>query len=197
MIASKDIKLTKLSEIKINPNNRNNHPKDQIERLCKVIEYQGFRSPLIVSNRTGMLVAGHGRLLAARKLKMIEVPVMFQDFQDESQEYACMVSDNAIASWSELDLSSINTDIGDLGPDFDIDLLGLPNFAIEPADKFLNKELWQDDFEHPEDLFCRVVISIETEEDKIEVFNRLNITKTKNFKDGKVISINWSENKDE
>lgn len=131
MIESKDIRLVKLKDVKLNPKNRNKHSDEQITRLIKIIEYQGFRSPLIVSNRTGLLVAGHGRLMAAKEMKIKEVPVMFQDFKDEAQEYAAMVSDNAIASWAEIDMSGINTDLGDLGPDFDIDLLGIKGFEIE------------------------------------------------------------------
>lgn len=131
MIQSKEIQLVKIKDVKLNPKNRNKHTDEQIDRLVKIIEYQGFRSPLIVSKRTGVLVAGHGRLMAAKKMKLKEVPVMVQDFTDDAQEYAAMVSDNAIASWAELDLSSINTDIPDLGPDFDLDLLGIKNFEIE------------------------------------------------------------------
>ena len=146
MIASKEINIVSIKEIKINPKNRNKHSKEQIERLVEIIGYQGFRSPLIVSNRTGLVVAGHGRLQAAKKLKFKEVPVMYQDFENDEQEYACMVSDNAIASWSELDLSQINTDIQDLGPDFNIDLLGIKGFTIDVADK----ETFCDEDEVPE-----------------------------------------------
>lgn len=136
MIASKDIKLVPTASIKINPKNRNKHGADQIERLVKIIQYQGFRNPLIVSKRTEMLVAGHGRLLAAKRMKLKSVPVMFQDFENEAQEYACMVSDNAIASWSLLDISAITADLSGLGPDFNIDLLGISNFTAD----FDNKE---------------------------------------------------------
>jgi hypothetical protein len=135
MIQSKEIILKPTSSIRINPKNRNLHSKEQIERLCKIIEYQGFRNPLIISKRSNMLVAGHGRLEAAKKLGIKEVPVMAQDFLDEAQEYAAMISDNAVAFWSELDLSSISTDITDLGPDFDIDLLGIKNFVVDVSDK--------------------------------------------------------------
>jgi len=130
MIQSREIELVPIKEIKINPKNRNKHDNAQIERLIKIIGYQGFRNPLIVSNRTGLLVAGHGRLEAARKMKLKEVPVMKQDFADDAQEYAAMVSDNSISSWSELDISGINADLPDLGKDFDIDLLGIKNFEI-------------------------------------------------------------------
>lgn len=140
MIKANEIKIVPIKEIKLNPKNRNKHPSDQIERLSKIIEYQGFRNPLIISSRTGLVVAGHGRYEAAKKLKLKEVPVMIQDFENEEQEYAAQVSDNAIAAWAELDLSGINTDLGDLGPDFDIDLLGIKGFEIEPADRDLGDE---------------------------------------------------------
>ncbi len=135
-IESKDIQLVDTSKLVLNPKNMNSHSKEQIERLEKLIEFQGFRNPIIVSNRTGFVVAGHGRIEAARKMNMSLVPVMYQDFDNEAQEYAYMVSDNAIASWSELDLSAVNTEMLDLGPDFDIDMLGIKDFVIEPIEKF-------------------------------------------------------------
>lgn len=128
-------RLVSVKELKAHPQNRNQHPKDQIERLAKILDYQGWRYPIKVSKRSGFITSGHGRLEAAKHLKLKEVPVSFQDYTDEAQEYADLQADNAIASWSELDLSAINTDIGDLGPDFDIDLLGIKDFVIEPADK--------------------------------------------------------------
>jgi DNA modification methylase len=125
----------KITELKPHPKNPNSHTKDQIERLSKVMKYQGFRSPIRVSNLSGYIIAGHGRLLAAKKLGLKEVPVIYQDYESDDQEYADLVADNALAEWSELDLGSINTDIADLGPDFDIDMLGLKDFEIEFADK--------------------------------------------------------------
>ena len=132
--------LIKVSDIKQDPANRNKHSKEQIEQLAKIIEYQGFRHPLIVNQETKLLRAGHGRLLAAKKLKMKEIPVVFQEFKDFDQDYAFMVSDNAIGHQSELDMSGINLDIGMLGPDFDIDLLGIANFKIDVAEKDLGDE---------------------------------------------------------
>jgi len=122
---------TPITRIKPNPKNRNKHPKDQVERLAKIIEFQGWRAPLVVSNRSGLLVAGHGRLESAKLLKLTEVPVHFQDFKSDEQEYAAGVSDNSIASWSMLDLSLIHADLPALDS-FDIDLLGIQNFQFEP-----------------------------------------------------------------
>lgn len=118
------------------PKNMHNHPPEQIERLCKLIEYQGFRTPLTVQKGTNLIVTGHGRLMAAKKLGMEKVPVTYQEFDDEAQLYAHIVADNAIGkdTWATLDLSQINLDIQDLGPELDIDMLGLKDFHIEPMD---------------------------------------------------------------
>jgi hypothetical protein len=131
MIQAKEIQLVDIDSLVLNPKNNNKHPKEQIERLAKLIQYQGFRNPVVVSKRTGFVLAGHGRIEAAKMAGLKEVPAMFQDFESEAQEYAYLTSDNAIASWAELDLSAINTEMLDLGPDFDIDLLGIKDFVID------------------------------------------------------------------
>lgn len=127
--------LVPVGDLKPHPKNRNNHPDEQIKRLAQILEYQGFRYPIKVSKASGYITAGHGRLLAAKSLGVKAVPVNFQEYESEEQEYADIVADNSIASWSELDLAGINADLGDLGPDFDIDLLGIKNFTIDVADK--------------------------------------------------------------
>jgi hypothetical protein len=120
--------VDKLTE---SPKNRNKHSQEQIDRLAELIRYQGFRQPIIVSNLSGYIVAGHGRLAAAKQLGMTHVPIVFQDFDSTEQEYAFQVSDNAIASWAELDFSGINADLGDLGPDFDLELLAIKGFTLD------------------------------------------------------------------
>ncbi len=130
-IKSTEIKLIDISEIKENEHNRNTHPEDQIARLADIIKAEGFRVPLIVSNRSGLLVAGHGRLLAARMLGLTKLPVSFQDFDNEEQEYRVGISDNAVAEWSEIDMSQIHKDLENLQP-FDLTLLGFRDFTFEP-----------------------------------------------------------------
>lgn len=136
MIHCKYDELLDIKKINPDPENRNKHDKDQIEQLAKIIEYQGWRWPLVINKDTGILRAGHGRLLAAKKLKLKEVPVVYQEFKDADQDYAFMVSDNAIGHQSEIDLSGINLDIGNLGPDFDMDWLGIKNFKIDIDESF-------------------------------------------------------------
>ena len=126
--------------LKYHPKNRNKHPKDQIERLAKIIDYQGWRYPIKVSKLSGCVTSGHGRIAAAFLKKWTQVPVVFQEYENEDQEYADVQSDNAIASWAELDLAAINLDIPDIGPEFDIDWLGIKNFTLDVTDKFADKD---------------------------------------------------------
>lgn len=81
-----------------------------------------------------MVVVGHARLEAAKRLALESVPIQYQDFASEEEEYSFHVADNAIASWAELDLAAINVDIGELGP-FDIDMLGLKDFTVDVAER--------------------------------------------------------------
>lgn len=122
-------------DLKPHPKNMNKHSKDQIERLAKIIEYQGWRYPIKVSKQSGFITSGHGRLEAAKLRGWEAVPVNIQGYESETQEYADVVADNAIAAWAELDFSEINLGLENLGPDFDEDLLGIKGFTIEPFDK--------------------------------------------------------------
>lgn len=117
------------------PKNRNKHPEDQIKRLAEVLGYQGWRYAVKVSKRSGYVTSGHGRIEAALYKDWQSVPVVYQDYESEEQEYADLVADNAIADWADLDRSGINTDLGDLGPDFEVNMLGIKDFEIEVADK--------------------------------------------------------------
>lgn len=118
-----------------NPKNPNQHPEKQITLLAKIMKHQGWRNPVIVSKRSGFVVAGHGRLSAAKLNGWTEVPVDIQEFENEADEYAHMVADNKIAELSDTNLSKVNSDVMDFGPDFDLDLLGMLDFRVEPIDK--------------------------------------------------------------
>lgn len=123
------------SKLKNHPKNRNKHGQDQIERLAELYKYHGIRHPIIVSKLSKCIVAGHGRKLAAIRAGIKEMPVVYQDFESSESEYAFIQADNAIALWAELDMSGINSDIGDLGPDFDINMLGIQDFTLDVAEK--------------------------------------------------------------
>lgn len=122
-------------KLKNHPKNRNKHGQDQIERLSELYKYHGVRHPIIISRLSNCVVAGHGRKLAAIRAGIKSFPVVYQDFNSSEAEYAFIQSDNAISSWSELDLAGINEDLADLGPDFNIDMLGIQDFTLDMAEK--------------------------------------------------------------
>lgn len=135
------VKWVPIGTIKKDPNNRNKHPKEQIERLTQLMSHYGWvGNPLVVSKESGLLKAGEGRLLSAKKAKLKKVPVHFNQFDTPEDAYGWAISDNAITSWAELELGEINQDLGDLGPDFDINMLGIKDFELEPADKYADKD---------------------------------------------------------
>ena len=131
--------LVSPKKLKAHPKNRNKHKKEQIERLAKILEYQGWRYPVKVSKQSGYITSGHGRVLAAKKLKC-EVPINYQDYDNDDMEYADVQSDNAIAAWSELDMDGINDDLDSLADDFDRELLGIENFDEKENDKYADKD---------------------------------------------------------
>ena len=86
----------------------------------------------MVSKLSGFIVAGHGRLLAAEKLGLEQVPVDLQDFDNEADELAHLVADNRIAELAEIDRSSLADIIDRLDTgDFDLEFTGFDVPDIE------------------------------------------------------------------
>ena len=115
-----------------NPLNPNQHPERQINLLAEIIKQQGWRAPITISTRSGYIVRGHGRLLAARLLGAQSVPVDFQNYDSDAAEKADMVADNRIAEFSDLDediLAELLDEIN--GSDLDIELSGFDFSEIE------------------------------------------------------------------
>lgn len=86
-----------------NPRNPNTHPPEQIRALGAIIRATGWRQPVTVSTRSGFIVKGHGRLLAAQLEDLGEIPVDYQNYASEAEEYADLIADNRLAELSEID----------------------------------------------------------------------------------------------
>lgn len=123
--------LVPAGKLKPHPENPHKHSDEQIDRLTKLIEYQGIRHPVIVSKKSGFIVVGHGRLESMKRAGLSQIPVDYQDFESDAQEYEFIVSDNAIGKdeWAALDVSMISKQI-DIMP-ISIPMLGLKNFEIK------------------------------------------------------------------
>lgn len=90
-----------------NPGNPNTHPPKQIALLAAIIKGQGWRKPITISRRSGFVVAGHGRLEAAQLLGASVVPVEYQQYATEAEEYADLMADNRIAELAEMNTSAL------------------------------------------------------------------------------------------
>ena len=134
-------KLVPVEELVKHPKNPNTHTSKQIELLAKIIKSQGFRSPIVVSKRSGFIVKGHGRLESAIKAGLKEVPVDVQEYKSEAEEYADMIADNRIAELSEMSSDTLLDLIGELEEvDFDVDLTGFEQQDIDELLKGVSEE---------------------------------------------------------
>lgn len=95
--------IVAVSDLIPNPENPNRHPAEQVKKLGGVIRGNGWRQPITVSTRSGMIVKGHGRLLAAQLEELKEAPVDYQNYDSEAAELADLWADNYIAELAETD----------------------------------------------------------------------------------------------
>ena len=138
-------KLVPIESLKRHPRNPNTHPDSQIKLLANIIAKSGFRSPIVVSKRSGFITKGHGRLDAAILLGMKSVPVDFQDYDSDESEMADMVADNKIASMAEMDRAVLKEIMEELDTGaFDMLLTGFDLPAIEA----LMTAIHPDDIDH-------------------------------------------------
>lgn len=133
---------------KLVPNHRNpnKHPKKQIELLAKIIKYQGWRVPITVSTRSGFIVRGHGRYEAAKLLGLEKVPVDYQDYANEAEEWADLIADNRIAELAEVDGKMLKDLIEEIDSGIiDLELTGYTEKEIEKLMTQYKQEEAQDD----------------------------------------------------
>lgn len=83
------------------PRNPNGHPEDQLRILANVIRETGWRQPVTISDRSGYIIKGHGRLQAAKLGGLTEVPVEVQHYESEQEEMADLIADNRLAEFAE------------------------------------------------------------------------------------------------
>ncbi len=130
--------------LKPNPKNPNRHSAHQIQLLASIIQEQGWRGPITVSKRSGLIVRGHGRLEAALLMSATVVPVDYQDYGSEAEELADLLADNRLAELAELDedeLKRLLESIRESDPSFDIELTG---FMQDEIDRLYKQEAADD-----------------------------------------------------
>ncbi len=105
--------------------NARTHSDEQIELIAQAIEEFGWTNPILIDENNG-IIAGHGRLLAARRLGLSEVPCIRLAHLSEVQRRAYIIADNALAERAGWDEELLALEVDWLaGQDFDLDLTGL------------------------------------------------------------------------
>ena len=113
--------------------NARTHSPEQVAQIAASIVEFGFVNPILVDSSAG-IIAGHGRLLAARKLGLVEVPVVVLDHLNETQRRAYVLSDNKLALNAGWDNAMLAEELRDLRAlDIDLNTLGFSDEEIDAA----------------------------------------------------------------
>ncbi|MAZ03392.1 MAG: DNA methylase N-4 [Sneathiella sp.] len=134
----------RLSELVPDPRNARTHSKKQIEQIRASIDEFGFTNP-ILADPEGHLIAGHGRLLAAKAMGLGEVPVITLSGLTEIQKRALRLADNKIALNAGWDVEVLKLELSDLATlDVDMDVT-LTGFSTGEIDVILKGQADPDD----------------------------------------------------
>ena len=136
VVAPEHIKQSRIIDLTLYKGNPRVHSDIQIERLVNSLKEFGFTNPVLVDD-TGNVIAGHGRIAAAKKIGLETVPTITLSHLSEDQRKAYIIADNQLAlnsSWDDDLLKKELEKLEDNG--FDLSLLGwgddIPTFADDP-----------------------------------------------------------------
>ena len=111
------------------------HDDAQIAQLAGSIKEFGFNNPILIDKDNG-IIAGHGRVMAARKLGLTEVPTILLDHLNETQRKAYILADNRIAINSTWDNEMLSLELMDIKDDVSLAMLG---FNVDELDALLKE----------------------------------------------------------
>ena len=149
--------------------NSRTHNDAQIAQLAASIREFGFTNPILIDENNN-IIAGHGRLLAARKAKMDQVPAVVVTGLDDRKRRALVIADNKLALNSGWDMDSLLVEMQDLGSDFG-ELMGFSEKEL--LDMFKTDE---DQLPQEQELKATFEVAVECsdESEQETVFNLLS-----------------------
>ncbi len=124
---------TVLTSLNPHPGNPRTHSKKQLSQIAKSIERFGFTTPILIDSED-MIIAGHGRVEAARLLGMTVVPTIRLDYLTKAEARAYVVADNRLAELAEWDRELLASElecIAELDVEFDLSLTGFETGEID------------------------------------------------------------------
>jgi len=179
-------KIVPIGSLKTNPRNPNTHTEDQIILLSKILKTQGWRSPIVVSNLSGFIVKGHGRLEAAKLAGFSEVPVDFQDYETEELEISDLIADNRIAELSDFNNQALKDLIEQLDTgDNDLDLTGYDTPNLEMLMSQFHQDTVDESaeytdmptYDNDDGVYRKIIVSFEDEQGVKDFKQKLGASK--------------------
>jgi ParB-like chromosome segregation protein Spo0J len=122
-----------VAALKPDPRNARTHPKRQIEQLVRSIKEFGFTNPILIDD-ADTLIAGHGRLRAAKEVGLSDVPTITLEGLSEAQKKALRLADNKIALNAGWDLEILKLELDEIGTldvEFDLALTGFSSGEVD------------------------------------------------------------------
>ena len=159
-------------------NNSRTHSDEQVTQIAASIKEFNFTNPILVDEQGG-IIAGHGRLMAAKKLKLEQVPTITLVGLSDAQRKAYVIADNKLALNAEWDFDLLKIEIESLqGDDFKLDLLG---FDVDELNGILGfDDIAEEDEEEPEQDYednykeqYGVIIMCKNAEEQEKIFNKM------------------------
>lgn len=128
-------------------NNARTHSKAQINKLRASIREFGFINPVII-DKDYNIIAGHGRVMAAKEEGIKQVPCVLVDYLTEAQKKAYIIADNRMALDADWDEELLKVELESLeGMDFDLSLTGFDQDELDDFFKETNSEVEDDDYD--------------------------------------------------
>jgi len=125
------IQQIKVSDLTNYENNSRTHSVEQVSQICASITEFGFNNPILIDSNN-QIIAGHGRLQAAKKLELETVPCVELSNLSDAQKKAYVIADNQIALNSGWDLDMLKAEVNNLIElDFNVDLLGFDDDFLD------------------------------------------------------------------
>lgn len=151
MITTKEMQLVPIEKLIPYINNARTHSPEQIKKLRASLREFGFINPVIIDRDFGV-IAGHGRIIAAKEENIKEVPCVFADHLTEAQKKAYIIADNRMAMDAGWDEELLRVEIEALQAEaFDLSLTGFDEKEL--ADLFNDdSDAEDDDFDVDEEL---------------------------------------------
>lgn len=178
-------------------NNSRTHSEEQVNQICASINEFGFTNPLLIDEKDS-IIAGHGRLIASKKLGMEEVPCIVLKGLTEAQKKAYIIADNKMALNAGWDEELLKIELENLKElDFDLELTG---FNIDELDELFKEdeeeqEIIEDDFdiEPPEEPKAKLGDIYQLGNHRLMCGDSTNIDDIKRLLNGNKINMVYSD----